>query len=245
MVNGGLSHGLRRRSTSTPRLRIKPRPHRSFAVSCQRFGGRPTARTPSAPKVSFASCSRREERSRSLVRCSSRHSPAATGRRHAQTESSERACCSSGWLVTTTRRSSLAACSPPGVGVKMTRRSVALSAVRIWRSTVLSPTSWLSSDVPAPARPDRHRSLHQHPSDRLIRHAQVLTQVVQRPSVLVEDDSFVNLRIGHHRPRLAPTGSVPGDRRAMEVVDPRQLADRAPAAYSAISASISAGESRR
>ena len=119
----------------------------------------------------------------------------------------------------------MAAFSPPGVGVKMTRRSVALSAVRIWRSSVLSPTSWLSGDLPAPARPDRHRSLHQHPSDRLIRHAQVLTQVVQRPSVLVEDDSFVNLRIGHHRPRLAPTGNVPGDRRAMEVVDLRQLAE--------------------
>ena len=59
-----------------------------------------------------------------------------------------------------------------------------------------------------PARPDRHRSLHEHPSDRLVRDAQVLSHVVQRPTLSVQADRLVNLRLGHHRPRLARTGDM-------------------------------------
>jgi|GEM_PF-6102226 hypothetical protein len=43
-------------------------------------------------------------------------------------------------------------------------------------------------DLSAPARPDRHRSLHEHPSDRLVRDAQVLSHVVQRPTLSVQGD---------------------------------------------------------
>jgi hypothetical protein len=80
-------------------------------------------------------------------------------------------------------------------------------------------------DLPAPAPPDRHGSPHQHPPDRVIRHAQVLTQLVQRPPVPIQDDRFLDLRLGHDRPNLARTSNVLCDRRAMKPIDLGQLTD--------------------
>lgn len=73
--------------------------------------------------------------------------------------------------------------------------------------------------LPATARPNRHRSLGQHPSDRLIRHSQLLPQVVQRLPISVQDNRLINLRPRHDRPSLARTSNVLGDRRAMKAVD--------------------------